>query len=105
MRQFAFYHHVGSGNKGCEALVRSTSALLHDQFGQADIRLFSQRPQEDLHSRYPFVNDVLAAETNRPISVTDRIRLKLLKNKSALDADLYYFAGRMPEEIDDPDRV
>ncbi len=44
MSALFLYAHGGSGNHGCEAIVRTTAELLHEQ----DITLFSTRPQEDL---------------------------------------------------------
>ena len=37
------YAHNGSGNHGCEAIVRSTVKLLRDQ----NITLISSKPEED----------------------------------------------------------
>ena len=105
MHRFALYHHVGSGNKGCEALVQSTSALLHNRFDDAEICLFSQRPQEDLQSAYPFVSKVLPAETDAALTVQDRLRLKLLQYRSDYSADLYYYARRIPETAAQADSV
>lgn len=43
--RIGLYAHGGSGNHGCEALVRSTIQLL----GEHEYLLFSERPEEDLH--------------------------------------------------------
>ena len=42
MNNMFFYAHAGSGNHGCEAIVRSSAGILGDQ-----ITLFSARPEED----------------------------------------------------------
>ena len=42
MKMFLF-GHGGSGNHGCEAIVRSTCAI----FNQSDCTLFSYHPHED----------------------------------------------------------
>lgn len=39
---FIMYAHAGSGNHGCEAIIRTSAALLSN-----DIILYSSRPQED----------------------------------------------------------
>lgn len=44
MEQVFLYHHAGSGNHGCEALVRTIHTLLQEQY---HVRLFSEKPQED----------------------------------------------------------
>lgn len=40
--KLVLYPHGGSGNHGCEAIVRSTCKIT-----QADITLFSASPEED----------------------------------------------------------
>ena len=42
MRKKFFYAHAGSGNHGCEAIVRTSADILGD-----DIILYSSRPEED----------------------------------------------------------
>lgn len=46
---FMFYNHGGSENHGCEAIVRSTSALLKKRFPGAQIELCSLNPSQDAH--------------------------------------------------------
>ena len=43
MSKFFFYAHGGSGNHGCEAIVRSTAKLLEGE----QVSLISSRPEED----------------------------------------------------------
>lgn len=92
--RFALYHHVGSGNKGCEALVDSTGAMLARCFPDTDIALYSQHPEEDAGSVYNDVSSIVPVSPDvdgliRPI---DKVYLKLLHMKSAHDADMAYFA-------------
>ncbi len=47
MRRYILYAHDGSGNHGCEALVRSTCMLLGKS--REEITLISARPEEDQH--------------------------------------------------------
>lgn len=44
MKSIVMYPHIGSGNHGCEAIVRSTNKLIDDY----KIKLFSDNPEEDL---------------------------------------------------------
>ena len=44
MKRIMLYNHGGCGNRGCEAIVRSTAALFG---GQAVVSLASDAPQED----------------------------------------------------------
>ena len=46
MKKIYMYAHGGSGNHGCEAIVRSTAELLQDQAGEKMV-LLSSAPQED----------------------------------------------------------
>ncbi|MCL2544293.1 MAG: polysaccharide pyruvyl transferase family protein [Clostridia bacterium] len=44
---FLLYGHGGSGNRGCEAIVRGTAALLAEACPGARVALCSERPQSD----------------------------------------------------------
>ena len=92
--RFALYHHVGSGNKGCEALVDSTGAMLSRVFPDAQIDLYSQRPQEDESSDYGGISSIVPVSSDVPASLNmlDRAYLKTLRMKSAHAADMTYYA-------------
>ena len=105
MRQFALYYHAGSGNKGCEALVDSTSALLQRRFSQTDVCLYSMHAQEDLQSEYPFVADIRQLDTPAALSLPDRVKLKLLQKKSQYEADRFFFMRQIPDFSNDRERV
>lgn len=47
MKKFFLYGHNGSGNHGCEAIVRSTCKILREEFGDVDITLASGNTSED----------------------------------------------------------
>ena len=93
--QFALYHHVGSGNKGCEALADSTGAMLFRVFPDADIALYSQRPQEDESSAYADISSIIpvSSELTVPLHFWDRAFLKVKRLQSAHAADMAYYAG------------
>lgn len=55
MKKFFLYGHNGSGNHGCEAIVRSTCKILREGFGDIDITLASGNTSED---REYVVNEV-----------------------------------------------
>ena len=44
MSKIVLYSHGGSGNHGCEAIVRGTFNVLHGEIDE----LYSYRPEEDL---------------------------------------------------------
>lgn len=59
-RNILFYGHGGSSNRGCEAIVRSTSALLKKSLGsRAFIQVSSYAPQEDREASIPSVDAVV----------------------------------------------
>lgn len=95
--QFALYHHVGSGNKGCEALVDSTGAMLRRMFPDTDIALYSQRPDEDTDSRYETVSSVIPVTSYpaEPLHLWEKAYLKSLRLKSAHSADMRFYAKTM----------
>lgn len=84
MQKFFLYGHNGSGNHGCEAIVRSTCKILREGFGDVDITLASGNTNED---REYGVNEVarLINEKN-PISkislpyINAYLNLKLRKD-------------------------
>lgn len=84
MKKFFLYGHNGSGNHGCEAIVRSTCKILREGFGEVDITLASGNTNED---REYGVNEVtgLINEKN-PISkislpyINAYLNLKLRKD-------------------------
>lgn len=46
MSKFVLYAHGGSGNHGCEALVRTTSKIINNTFGEYP-KVISSNPDED----------------------------------------------------------
>ena len=47
MKKIFLYGHNGSGNHGCEAIVRSTSKILREEFKDINITLASGNIEED----------------------------------------------------------
>ena len=95
--RFALYHHVGSGNKGCEALVDSTGAMLARTFADADVALYSQRPSEDAASEYECISSVIpvSADVGTHLRFWEKAWLKALQSKSAHAADMRFFTKTM----------
>lgn len=59
MKRIMLYNHGGCGNRGCEAIVRSTAALFD---GRAEILLASDTPQEDAAQRLEHVKKIVHSE-------------------------------------------
>ena len=61
------YMHGGSGNHGCEALVRTTTKMVKD-VSNSDVVLWSQSPSEDIkYGVNSLVDNMLATDELRRI--------------------------------------
>lgn len=69
MKKFVLYAHDGSGNHGCEALVRSTVALI--DAGHDNTVLISARPEEDLQYGIDSLCRVIKKGSNQEVSKTN----------------------------------
>ncbi len=78
----ALYMHGGSGNHGCEALVRTVSSLID---GAEEVCLFSKRPEEDKK----YLEKVKTIACGKPLSkktssgFLSAIKMKFFKQKLA----------------------
>lgn len=78
MRNAVLYAHSGSGNHGCEALLRSTSAfLLENGFG--DVSVISRSPDEDKKYFPDFSGEIKKTGTEFSGLSASRIAAKFLK--------------------------
>lgn len=59
MKRIMLYNHGGCGNRGCEAIVRSTAALFD---GLAAVALASDAPQEDRAQRLERIERIVHSE-------------------------------------------
>lgn len=58
MKKIVLYPHGGSGNRGCEAIVRGTKKILDDY----DLQLFSSGVQQDIDVH---LNDICSVNEER----------------------------------------
>lgn len=79
MSKFVLYAHGGSGNHGCEALVRTTSKIINNTFGEYP-KVISSNPDEDRTYIKDLPLDVLKKGTAIPTS--QRIKAKIFKSLS-----------------------
>lgn len=92
-----FYAHAGSGNHGCEAIVRASAKLLNE-----DIVLYSARPEEDC--RYDLQNVIETIEHDRDKNIrkyspqwfASRIETKMT---GAIDKTIYYRKQNMFDNV------
>lgn len=59
MKNIVLFAHGTHENRGCEAIVRSTSSLLHNEFKNADIYVGSYNPEGDENVKLPYVKEYL----------------------------------------------
>lgn len=83
-KNFFLYGHNGSGNHGCEAIVKSTAKILKENYNDAQITLASNGTDED--KKYGVSKVVNVVEEKNKISklsmpyISAYLNLKLLKN-------------------------
>lgn len=88
-KKYVLYAHDGSGNHGCEALVRSTATLLNKD--NNDVILMSSRPDQDIKYGLSEVCTVLNKTDKRPLKRTTPAflkayyNLKIKKNYTPID--------------------
>ena len=59
------YAHTGSANRGCEAIIRSTAAILRKEFpDQLILNVASMRVKEDLAANIPAINRYIPHRRN-----------------------------------------
>lgn len=73
MKRVYLYAHGGSGNHGCEAIVRSTVKILNE-IGYKNVTLISEHPEEDLKYGVGKICEVIAARRSY-----SRFSLKFVK--------------------------
>lgn len=59
MKKIMLYNHGGCGNRGCEAIVRSTAALFE---GKAKLSLASDQPEFDRQAKLEGVSRIICSE-------------------------------------------
>lgn len=84
MKRFFLYGHNGSGNHGCEAIVRATCKILREEFGDVEITLASGNTNEDIkYGLDKVINLVNEKNTVSKLSlpyINAYLNLKLKKN-------------------------
>lgn len=84
-KKFFLYGHNGSGNHGCEAIVRSTSKILKNKYNNANISLASGGAEEDKKYKLDTVVSVLDEKNKvNKLSlayISAYLNIKLFKNR------------------------
>ncbi len=97
MSDFAMYFHGGSGNRGCEAIVRSTSAMLKKFYPASSVSLYSMSIEQDLDALIEDISSIYEVTSDeskleKPLTTVDRLKIRLLMRSSQKKADEYYFS-------------
>lgn len=79
MSKFVLYAHGGSGNHGCEALVRTTSKIINNTFGEYP-KVISSNPAEDRTYIKDLPLDIIKKGTSIPTA--QRIKAIIVKSLS-----------------------
>lgn len=93
MKKFFLYGHNGSGNHGCEAIVRSTCKILREGFGDVDVVLASGNTNED--RKYGLDKVTGLVNEQNPVSkislpyINAYLDLKLRKNELEAEKLVY----------------
>ena len=94
MKKIALYFHGGSYNHGCEAIVRSTVAMLKAEFPDSFITLYSTNIEEDKEFDLPSIDRfVQFNHMSTQINPTffEKLKLKALSLIDQKKADFYYY--------------
>lgn len=93
--RYAFYSHGGCENHGCEAIVKTLSALIKDKSPDSVIKLYTLSSKSDEHGDLPNIDEaeefryiIHASET----TLAQKIKISLLNRKSQKAADEYYYS-------------
>lgn len=105
MNKFAMYFHGGSGNRGCEAIVRATSAMLKNAYPDCAVTLYTRSREQDIRAGLPDIdeiNEIVFDESclKKPLSAGDKAVIKAYSRAySQYRADEYYFGKFYKEQL------
>ncbi|EDM29039.1 hypothetical protein LNTAR_14522 [Lentisphaera araneosa HTCC2155] len=87
MKKFMLYPHGGSGNHGCEAIVRTTMKIVNGMYENAT--LFSDRPETDRSVGLDKILNVTEAKSE--ISALQKLLIKMSHKISGSDEQFYRY--------------
>lgn len=93
--RYAFYSHGGCENHGCEAIVRTLSAMIKEACPESTIKLYTLDAQSDKSGDLPNIDESEEFNYIRPVLKTttaQKIKLSLLSRKSQKLADEYFYS-------------
>lgn len=93
--RYAFYSHGGCENHGCEAIVRTLSAMIKKAQPESIIKLYTLNAKSDKAGDLPNIDESEEFNYIRPVPKTtsaQKIKLSLLSRKSQKLADEYFYS-------------
>lgn len=93
--RYAFYSHGGCENHGCEAIVRTLSAMIKKSKPESIIKLYTLNAQSDKAGDLPNIDETEEFNYILPVSnetVAQKLKISLLSRKSQKLADEYFYS-------------
>lgn len=93
--RYAFYSHGGCENHGCEAIVRTLSAMIKNARPESTIKLYTLDSQSDKSGDLPNIDESEEFNYTLPVSNTtavQKIKISFLSRKSQKAADEYFYS-------------
>lgn len=93
--RYALYAHGGSQNHGCEAIVKTLSAMIKKKDPSAYVKLYTFNKAEDEKADLPDVDEIEEFLYNKPvgnIGLAQKLRLALYSRSSQKKADEYFYS-------------
>ena len=93
--RYAFYSHGGCENHGCEAIVRTLSAMIKNGSPDSVIKLYTLNAQSDKAGDLPNIDETEEFNYIRPVSSLNfmqKLKISSLSRKSQKSADEYFYS-------------
>ena len=93
--RYAFYSHGGCENHGCEAIVRTLSAMIKNGRPESFINLYTLNAQSDKAGDLPNIDETEEFNYTRPVSslgFMQKLKISSLSRKSQKSADEYFYS-------------
>lgn len=93
--RYAFYSHGGCENHGCEAIVRTLSAMIKTGSPDSVIKLYTLNAQSDKAGDLPNIDEAEEFNYIRPVSSLNfmqKLKISSLSRKSQKSADEYFYS-------------
>lgn len=92
--KYAFYSHGGCENHGCEAIVRTLSAMIKKNEPDSEIKLYTLDAKSDMAGSLPNIDSTEEFNYIRPATTTplQKIKISMLSKRSQKSADEYFYS-------------